>query len=420
MPVNDIAVIGAGISGLVAACVLSQKHNVTVFERTSSPGGHVQTTIVTDQGRSVAIDTGFIVFNQPNYPLLCRLFDMLDVRTQASNMSFSVHCEESGFEYNGANLNQFFSQRKNLLKPNVWGMLRDILRFNRGSVEMLRGNLNDQITVGEFLQKEHYSDQFLRNYLLPLGASIWSCHETDFRQFPIRFVIEFLRNHGLLQLTNRPKWRTVSGGSYTYVSKLQDLLGSSLRLNAAVQRVERTKRGVSVNWNDNQTETFDEVIMATHADTSMGTIVDPDEEELETLKAFPYGENEGCLHTDTQTLPKNKRAWASWNYRLPREKQEGVSISYNMNLLQNLDTSQTYCMSLNQKGSIHPKHVVQSMRFRHPIFRTGRQNAQKNHKALLRRKGISYCGAYWGYGFHEDGIRSALSVCKAFEVEPSF
>lgn len=420
MPINDIAVIGAGVSGLVAACVLSQKHNVTVFERTPRPGGHAQTTIVTDQGRSVAIDTGFIVFNQPNYPLLCRLFDMLDVRTQASNMSFSVHCEESGFEYNGTNLNQFFSQRKNLLKPNVWNMLRDILRFNRGSVETLRGNLSDQITVGEFLQKGGYSDQFLRNYLLPLGASIWSCHETDFRKFPIRFVIEFLGNHGLLQLTNRPKWRTVSGGSYTYVSKLQDLLGSSLRLNAAVQSVERTKRGVSVNWNDNQTETFNEVIMATHADTSMATIINPDEEELETLKAFPYGENEGCLHTDTQTLPKNKRAWASWNYRLPRERQEGVSISYNMNLLQNLDTSRTYCMSLNQKDSIDRKHVVQSMRFRHPIFRTGRQNAQKNHKALLRRKGISYCGAYWGYGFHEDGIRSALSVCKAFEVEPSF
>jgi predicted NAD/FAD-binding protein len=187
-----------------------------------------------------------------------------------------------------------------------------------------------------------------------------------------------------------------------------------------VQRVERTKRGVSVNWNDNQTETFDEVIMATHADTSMATIINPDEEELETLKAFPYGENEGCLHTDTQTLPKNKRAWASWNYRLPRERQEGVSISYNMNLLQDLDISQTYCMSLNQKDSIDRKHVVQSMRFRHPIFRPGRQNAQKNHKALLRRKGISYCGAYWGYGFHEDGIRSALSVCKAFEIEPSF
>ena len=273
MSISDIAVIGAGISGLAAACVLSQKHNVTVFEKNPRPGGHAQTTIVNDQGRSVAIDTGFIVFNQSNYPLLCRLFDMLNVRTQASNMSFSVHCEESGFEYNGANLNQFFSQRKNLLKPNVWSMLRDILRFNRGSVEILRRNLNDQITVGEFLKKEHYSDQFLRNYLLPLGASIWSCHEADFRQFPIRFVIEFLQNHGLLQLTNRPKWRTVSGGSYTYVRKIQDLLGSSLRLNAAVQRVERTKNGVSVNWNDNQTETFDEVIMATHADTSMAIII---------------------------------------------------------------------------------------------------------------------------------------------------
>ena len=417
---SKIAVIGAGVSGLVAAYVLGQRHQVTVFEEKALPGGHAHTALLEDQGRKLAIDTGFIVFNTLNYPLLCRLFDMLDVRSHASDMSFSVHCEQSGFEYNGANLNKIFSQRHNLFRPAVWRMLLDILRFNKEARCRLNQTLSDDVTVGDFLSREHYSDSFLQRYLLPLGASIWSCDTAGFRRFPIRFVIEFLNNHSLLQLGGRPQWRTVTGSSRKYVEKLQNHLGERLRLGTSVHRVERQPHSVVVHWNNGQRETFDEVVMATHADTSMRTVADLDEEEIDVLGYFPYQENQACLHTDTRVLPKRKRTWASWNYRIPATDQQAVSVTYNINLLQGIDTPRTYCVSLNQNDSIDARQVIRSMRYRHPLFLPGRDIAQRNHAALLRRRGISYCGAYWGYGFHEDGVRSALSVCDAFEVEAPF
>ena len=417
---DNIAIVGAGVSGLVAAYILGKKHRVTLFEKSAKLGGHARTEVVTDREHDLLIDTGFVVFDELNYPYLCRLFDTLNIKTQATNMSFSVRCEKSGLEYNGSNINTFFSQRNNLLKPWVWLILKDIIRFNNESIKKLNSGLDDSISVGEFFQNNHYSRQFFEKYLVPLGASIWSCHEKDFTNFPIRFVIQFLHNHGLLQITKRPIWRTISGGSYEYVRELQKKLGSQIRLNAHVNRVERKKKGVLVHWNDNYMEMFDEVIMATHADTSMHTVANLDQEEYETLEKFAYGDSEGCLHTDTKTLPDNRRAWASWNYRLPTNSHKGVSICYNMNLLQNLDTAQTYCMSLNQNHMIDPKKVIKNIRFRHPIFRAGRDEAQEKHGLLIRRNGISYCGSYWGYGFHEDGIKSAISVCNSFSIEPPF
>ena len=417
---DNIAIVGAGISGLVAAYILGGKHRVTLFEKNPKLGGHARTEAVTDRGHNLFIDTGFVVFNELNYPYLCRLFDILHIETQTTNMSFSVHCDKSGLEYNGSNINTFFSQRSNLLKPWVWSILKDIIRFNSESIKTLNSGLDDNISVGQFFQNHHYSRQFFEKYLVPLGASIWSCHEKDFTNFPMRFVIQFLRNHGLLQITKRPTWRTVSGGSYEYVRKLQNKLDGQIRLNANVNRVERGKNGVSVYWNNNHMEIFDEVIMATHADTSMNTVANLDQEEHETLEMFAYGNSEGCLHTDTKTLPDNRRAWASWNYRLPKDSHKGISICYNMNLLQNLDTPQTYCMSLNQTHMIDPKKIIKNIRFRHPIFRTGRDKAQEKHGLLIRRNGISYCGAYWGYGFHEDGIKSSISVCDSFAIEPPF
>ena len=417
---DNIAIVGAGVSGLVAAYILGKKHRVTLFEKSAKLGGHARTEVVTDREHDLLIDTGFVVFDELNYPYLCRLFDTLNIKTQATNMSFSVRCEKSGLEYNGSNINTFFSQRNNLLKPWVWLILKDIIRFNNESIKKLNSGLDDSISVGEFFQNNHYSRQFFEKNLVPLGASIWSCHEKDFTNFPIRFVIQFLHNHGLLQITKRPIWRTISGGSYEYVRELQKKLGSQIRLNAHVNRVERKKKGVLVHWNDNYMEMFDEVIMATHADTSMHTVANLDQEEYETLEKFAYGDSEGCLHTDTKTLPDNRRAWASWNYRLPKDSHKGISICYNMNLLQNLDTPQTYCMSLNQTHMIDPKKIIKNIRFRHPIFRTGRDKAQEKHGLLIRRNGISYCGAYWGYGFHEDGIKSAISVCDSFAIEPPF
>ncbi len=250
--VANIAVVGAGISGLVASHILGKKHQVTLFEKNPKLGGHARTEAVSNRRHNLSIDTGFVVFNELNYPYLCRLFDMLDIETQTTNMSFSVHCDKSGLEYNGSNINTFFSQRSNLLKPWIWLILKDIIRFNSESIKKLNSGLDDNISVGQFFEKHHYSRQFLEKYLVPLGASIWSCHEKDFTNFPIRFVIQFLHNHGLLQITRRPTWRTVSGGSYEYVRKLQNKLGVQIRLNSNVTQVEKKKTGVSGHWKNNQ------------------------------------------------------------------------------------------------------------------------------------------------------------------------
>ena len=419
MPMN-IAIVGAAISGLVTAYILSRDHDVTVFEKEKKAGGHAQTTLVDDGGRVLPIDTGFIVFNTLNYPMLNRLFETLGVRTHNSNMSFSVRCDKDDFEYNGSSLNKIFSQRRNLFHPEMWKMLKDILQFNRHAKQSLDRSVADTVTVDDFLASRGYSEAFAERYLLPLGASIWSSDCASFRKFPIRFVIEFLNNHSLLQLSGRPQWKTVTGSSKQYVEKLEHYLKGKLRHNANVQYVDRKQDRVEVYWNDNRVATFDEVIMATHADTSIGTVANPDKEELDILNKFPYQSNQACLHTDTRVLPSNRRAWGSWNYLVRENSERAVCVTYNMNLLQGFDSPTTYCVSLNQGDLIRESQIIKHMQYQHPMFYPGRDEAQKKHSLLIRRRGISYCGSYWGSGFHEDGIRSALNVCDAFGMEATF
>ena len=424
-----IAVVGAGISGLAAAYALSRRHEVRLFEAERRPGGHAHTVEVDEDGRRLAVDTGFIVFNEPNYPNLCRLFDELGVESRASDMSFSVHCERSGLEYNGRDLDRFFVQRRNVFSARHWRMLAGIVRFHREAPAHLRAGLPDTVTVREYAAAHRLAPAFLDHYLVPLGAALWSCGARRFLEFPMRFVIEFLLNHSMLTLGARPVWRTVKGGSRQYVGRLAQRLGDRCFLDRKVVRVERmasgcaragapagSGSGVRVWLASAEPHDFDEAVLACHADESLRLLADPDPFERDVLACFPYQPNRAVLHTDERVLPERRAAWASWNYRIPREPAARVAVTYDVTRLQGLDSRRTYCVTLNPVAPIDERRVIRRLDYRHPRFMPGRGAAQSEHAAMTRRRGISYCGAYWGYGFHEDGIRSALAVCGAFDA----
>jgi predicted NAD/FAD-binding protein len=411
-----ICIVGAGIAGLTAARLLSRRHRVSVLEANTYAGGHTNTVEVRDGERTLAVDTGFIVFNQPNYPHLCRLFDQLGVESRETDMSFSVHCERSGLEWNGSSLNQVFVQRRNLVRPAHWRMLADILRFHREAQGLLDA-LDDTVTVQDWVRRERYGRGFEERYLLPLGASLWSCSASTFGAFPMRFVVEFLQNHRMLQVSGRPVWRTVRGGSREYVKRLVAPFRDAIRLGTAVTSVRRVPGAVEVGMANDRVEHFDEVVLACHSDQALRLLTNPDDDERALLGAFPYQSNEAVLHTDTRLLPERRSAWASWNYRIPAERRSDVSVTYDMNMLQGLDSDTTWCVSLNPGGAVDPAKVVRRFRYDHPLFTAGRAEAQARHGELIRRRGLSFCGAYWGYGFHEDGVRSALAVCDAFEQD---
>jgi predicted NAD/FAD-binding protein len=414
-----IAVVGAGVSGLVTAYLLSRQHEVTLYEAGSYLGGHTHTVPVVLDGRSYAIDTGFVVFNDRTYPGFIRLLERLGVASQPTTMSFSVTCEESGLEYNGTSLNRLFAQRRNLLRPSFHRMVRDILRFNRrGPEESARMNGS---SVGEFLAAHDYGDEFARHYFVPMGAAIWSCPPRAFLAFPVRFVMEFLANHGLLQVHGRPTWRVVRQGSAQYVEALTQSFrnGSggrsavTVHLDTPVSAVRRLATGVLVTTRTSAVA-FDEAVLACHSDQALAMVCDPDEVERGLLRAFPYQENEGVLHTDARALPATRRAWAAWNYRVPAASQAAVSVTYNMNILQRLQATRQFCVSLNPNGSLDPASVLERFTYHHPLFTSARDAAQARHGEVIRRRGLSFCGAYWGYGFHEDGVNSALAVARAF------
>ncbi len=408
-----IAVIGTGISGLAAARTLAPSHDVHVFEADERLGGHAHTVEVDDDGKPLAIDTGFIVYNEANYPHLSALFDELGVATHASDMSFSVHAEANGLEWNGSSLGQVFAQRRNVLRPSHWRMLADILKFHKLAETALR-DLSDQVSVREWARAQHFSRAFSDFYLLPLGASLWSCSAEHFATFPMRFVLEFLRNHHMLQLDGRPQWRTVTGGSREYVNRIIEPFATRIRMGTPVEHVRRVRGRVEVTAAGGSPEAFDEVIIACHADQALKLLDNPDETEAEVLRYFPYQRNVAVLHHDETLLPKRKRAWASWNFRVPAGETGEVNITYYMNFLQKLKSARHWCVTLNPGERVNPDCVARTMEYHHPLFIPGRAEAQSRHHELIRRDGISYCGAYWGFGFHEDGARSGLEVASAF------
>ncbi len=409
-----VAIIGAGVSGLTAARILHTRHDITVFEAAQRVGGHAHTAFVDEGSRQIAVDTGFIVFNEPNYPYLCRLFDLLGIQHDASDMSFSVHCERTGTEYNGSSLNTLFAQRRNLVRRRFWSMLSDIARFHRQAMRFVQDGGDDRTTVSAYVRKMKFGNEFVRFYLLPLGASLWSCNARRFEAFPIRFVIEFLRNHSMLQMNGRPQWRTVRQGSWRYVQALIKPFTEHIRVGTPVRSVRRQRHGVEVVTQAGGAETFDEVIMATHADQCLRLVENAEPDERDLLRHFPYQKNEAVLHTDTHLLPRRTRTWGSWNYRIPKCEKGHVTVTYNMNRLQNIESEHTYCVSLNQTSRIPTEKILGRFQYEHPLFVPGRLSAQSHHEEFVRRRGISYCGAYWGFGFHEDGVRSAVRVGDAF------
>jgi predicted NAD/FAD-binding protein len=409
-----IAIIGSGISGLTCAYLLNRRHDVTVFEAGDWVGGHSHTVDVEVQGERFAIDTGFIVFNDWTYPNFIRLLDHLGVASQPTQMSFSVQDPGTGTEYNGNNLNGLFAQRRNLLSPRFWGMLRDILRFNR---EVLRDLQEQRIdadtTLGAYLRQNGYGQRFIEHYIVPMGSAIWSMSLGDMQGFPLQFFVRFCKNHGLLSVTHRPQWRVVSGGSRSYVDALSAGFAERIRLNCPVHRVVRDIAGVNLHSRAG-IERFDSVVFACHSDQALRLLAAPSQAERQILSALRFAENDVVLHSDIRLLPHRRLAWASWNYRLGGSARQPAAVTYNMNILQGLKSDTTFCVSLNQTAAIDPSKILNRFRYAHPQYSRAGLVAQARWQELQGAQNSYYCGAYWANGFHEDGVVSALRVAAAF------
>lgn len=418
-PGMKIAILGAGISGLVAAYHLRTEHDVTVFEANDYPGGHTNTVRVELDGNTYFIDTGFIVFNDRTYPHFTRLLDELAVESQPTTMSFSVRDAHTGLEYNGHSLNALFAQRRNLLRPSFHRMIADIFRFIQKAQKLVE-QCDDGTTVGMFLKQNRFSQEFARYYLLPMGSAIWSCPIGKFAEFPIRFIVDFYHNHGLLSLSRRPTWRVIKGGSRNYVDALLRRLPNGVRLNSPVKSIERTRHDVGVRLQAGQFHRFDHVIFACHSDQALRLLGEnATRTEREVLSEFPYERNVAVLHTDSALMPRTRRAWASWNYHLNGMEECSASVTYCMNMLQRIHSRHTFCVTLNAESQIEPSRILRRFVYHHPVFTTGRAVAQARHSELLNANRTSFCGAYWRNGFHEDGVVSALAVVNAIRSSRS-
>lgn len=409
-----IAIIGSGIAGLTSAYLLNRSHDITVFEAADWIGGHTHTVDVHVNGRDYAIDTGFIVFNDWTYPNFIRLLQTLGVAFKPTEMSFSVSDPKTRTEYNGNNLNSLFAQRSNLFSPTFWGMLRDILRFNREALNDLESHRIDQnTTLGDYLNSRGYGQRFIEHYIVPMGAAIWSMSLADMLTFPLQFFVRFFKNHGLLSVSDRPQWCVIEGGSSRYIEPLTASFAERIRLSCPVSRVERDARGVTIH-SAAGSERFDKVVFACHSDQALQMLAQPSAAEREILGALPYAENDVVLHTDINLLPKRPLAWASWNYRLGGDSTQMAAVTYDMNILQGIDSETTFCVSLNQTAAIDPNKILARYRYAHPQYSLAGVAAQARWKELDGAEHTWFCGAYWASGFHEDGVVSGLRVASAF------
>jgi predicted NAD/FAD-binding protein len=412
-----IAIIGSGIAGLTSAYLLNRNHEISVFEAGDWVGGHTHTVNVTVEGKSYAVDTGFIVFNDWTYPNFINLLNQLGVGFKPTEMSFSVTDPVSGVEYNGNNLNSLFAQRSNLLSPKFIGMVRDILRFNREALDDLQHNRIDAVTtLGTYLKQRGYGERFTQHYIVPMGSAIWSMSLADMLGFPLQFFVRFFKNHGLLSVSNRPQWCVVEGGSSSYVAPLSASFKQHIRLSCPVQRVERDATGVTLH-SAAGSERFDKVVFACHSDQALKLLAQPSQAEQEILGALPYADNDVVLHSDTRLLPKRRLAWASWNYRLGGPANQPAAVTYDMNILQGIQSDTTFCVSLNQTALIDPTKILARYRYAHPQYSLAGMAAQARWEELLGAQHSYFCGAYWANGFHEDGVVSALRVARAFGEE---
>ena len=411
-----IAIIGSGIAGLTSAYLLQREHEITVFEAQDWIGGHTHTVPVRLDGREYAVDTGFIVFNNWTYPNFIQLLQQLGVGFKPTEMSFAVSDPDTGVEYNGHDLNSLFAQRRNLLSPRFWGMIRDILRFNKEALSDLeQGRIAADTTLGQYLSQNGYGQRFIDHYIVPMGAAIWSMSLADMLGFPLQFFVRFFKNHGLLSVSNRPQWYVIEGGSSAYVAPLTKGFAERIRLNCPVSRVERDEQGVTLHSPVGR-ERFDAVIFACHSDQALQLLAAPSASETEILGALRYADNDVVLHTDTRVLPKRRLAWASWNYQLGGPTRQPAAVTYNMNILQGIESEQTFCVSLNQTDAIDPDKILARFSYAHPQYSLAASAAQQRGEELQGRQHSYFCGAYWANGFHEDGVVSALRVARHFGV----
>jgi len=411
-----IAVIGSGISGNVAAYHLNKSHDITVYEANDYIGGHTHTHEISHKGKQYCVDTGFIVFNHKTYPNFIALLDELGVEEQLSTMSFGVKCDKTGLEYMGSTINSLFAQRRNIFRPSFWRMILDILRFNREATDLLQAS-SDDISLGDYLEQHKYSPVFINHYLVPMAAAVWSADLKLMFEFPARYLIRFFHNHGLLSVNDRPNWYVIKGGSKTYANALTSAFKHKIKLSTPVTQVERIDGGARVTSSEGE-ETFDAVFFACHSDQALKMIKSPTDAEKQILGAIKYQDNEVVLHTDASVMPKRKIAWAAWNYHLLEGDQSRVPVTYNMNILQSLDCEDQFCVTLNNTDAIDQSKVLKRLNYHHPIYTEESVAAQARH-AEINANRFYFCGAYWRYGFHEDGVISALEAIKQFEVDIS-
>jgi uncharacterized protein len=406
-----IAIVGAGISGLLVAHLLQREHQITVFESGAYAGGHTNTIRVDTGNETHQVDTGFIVFNNRNYPHFERLLERLGVASQPSSMTFSVSDGIGDFEYNGGSPNGLFAKRAHLVTPWFHRMVADLAKFNRAARALLNHD-GEGPALGYWLEQQRFSRPFIERVIVPQASAVWSADPHQMWAFPARFLAEFFDNHGMLSFRNRPRWRTVRGGSARYVDVLTRELGDRMRLRTPVEAVTRDPDHVSVKPQGGEWECFDQVVLATHSDQARALLRDATDREHEILGAIPYQLNEAVLHTDVAMLPRRRRAWASWNYHLLAEPQARTAVTYHMNRLQTLKSERQFCVTLNRTAEIDPTQVIRTISYAHPVYTSAGVKAQERFAEISAQHRTHFCGAYWGWGFHEDGVVSALRVAK--------
>jgi predicted NAD/FAD-binding protein len=411
-----IAIVGAGISGLVSAHLLHREHEIVLYEAADYAGGHTNTIRVDTPEQTHHVDTGFIVFNDRNYPNFERLLERLGVASQPSTMTFSVSDGVGDFEYNGSSPNGLFAKRAHLVTPWFHRMLADLARFNRSARELIQLD-GEGPSLGTWLEQQRFSRPFIDRLIVPQASAVWSADPQQMWSFPARFLAEFFDNHGMLSLRGRPQWRTVRGGSARYVRALIKPFGAQLRLGTPIAAIARHDDHVEVTPRRGEPQRFDHVVLATHADQALAMLTDASDREHEILGAIPYQANEAVLHTDVGMLPRRRRAWASWNYHLLEQPSDQTTVTYHMNRLQSLSADREFCVTLNRAGEIDPSRVIRTIRYAHPVYTADGIKAQARAEEISTRNRTSFCGAYWGWGFHEDGVRSALRVAKQFGAE---
>jgi predicted NAD/FAD-binding protein len=412
---RSIGIVGSGIAGLTVAEGLYQRDDITVYESEAWVGGHTHTVEIQEGHRTLAVDTGFIVCNEWTYPNFLALMARHGIEPQNSNMSFSVRDDRLGLEYNGTDLNTLFAQRRNLVSPRFLGMIADILRFNRAAPALLSGD-DPGPTLGEWLSAHGYGRRFLDHYILPMGRSIWSVREAALLGFPARFFIDFFQRHGFLNIDDRPVWKVIPGGSSRYVERLTAPFANRIRINSAVSRIVRTDRGVQLTLASGETVQHDAVVVATHADTALALLADPSPAELALLGAFAFESNDVILHTDERVLPRNRRAQAAWNYWVSDDPLGPCTLTYDMNVLQSLDCKKRYLVSLNLGAQIDPATILGRWSYAHPVYTPQAVSAQQRHHEISGVRHTYFAGAYWRYGFHEDGVVSGLRALEQLGV----